>query len=224
MTARYRFTPRLRLAPCLVTLALSLPLLAAPARAEIAVLDNGMILKVVGQRTEGETLFLTLKGGGELGLPAASVRGLVPDEVLDEVKATADGGPLEALAAEAARRHGLDPELVLAVVAVESAFQPTAVSRKGAQGLMQLMPATARSLGVRDAFDPAANLDGGARYLSALIAHYGGDLRRALAAYNAGAGAVARHKGVPPYKETRQYVKKVLGRYEKATRLQEGTQ
>jgi len=200
------------------SLALCVLLAAAAAGAEIAVLDNGMILKVSAQRAEGDTLFLTLKGGGEVGLPASAVRGLVPDEVLDEVAGSRDREGLQELAAEAARRHGLEPELVLAVVAVESGFQPTAVSRKGAQGLMQLMPATARSLGVADVFDPASNLDGGARHLSALVAQYGGDLQRALAAYNAGAGAVERHKGVPPYAETRQYVKKVLGRYEKGRR------
>jgi soluble lytic murein transglycosylase-like protein len=98
---------------------------------------------------------------------------------------------------------------------VESGFRADAVSRKGAQGLMQLMPATAASLGVADAFDPETNLDGGSRYLAELIALYGGDLNRALAAYNAGPGAVSRHRGVPPYRETQAYVKKVMGRYKK---------
>ena len=101
----------------------------------------------------------------------------------------------------------------MAVVSVESGFRPQAVSPKGAQGLMQLMPKTASSLGVADAFDPAQNLDGGARHLGQLLTLYGGDLTRALAAYNAGEGAVDRHRGVPPYRETRAYVKKVLERY-----------
>jgi soluble lytic murein transglycosylase-like protein len=114
-----------------------------------------------------------------------------------------------------ARRHGLDPALVLAVASVESGFRPKAVSPKGAQGLMQLMPATATSLGVADAFDPETNLEGGSRYLAELIALYDGDLTKALAAYNAGPGAVKRHGGVPPYQETRAYVKKVLERYKK---------
>ncbi len=152
---------------------------------------------------------MLLKGGGEVGVPLEAVRGFVPDEVLDEVAVPA-GGDLREIVAAAARRHGLDPALVLAVVSVESGFRPAAVSPKGAQGLMQLMPKTAASLGVEDAFDPAQNLDGGARHLGQLLTLYGGDLTRALAAYNAGEGAVERHGGVPPYRETRAYVKKVL--------------
>lgn len=185
----------------------------AAARADIAVLANGTTLKVGAHRQDAGNVVLALKDGGEVTLPASELRGLVPDEVLDEVASASDGsGDLRQLAADSARRHGLDPELVLAVVSVESAFQPQIVSRKGAQGLMQLMPATARELGVRDAMDPAENLDGGTRYLKDLIARYDGDLTKALAAYNAGPGAVARHGGVPPYKETRRYVREVLRR------------
>jgi soluble lytic murein transglycosylase-like protein len=189
-----------------------LVLVAADARAEIAVLTNGMTLKITARRVEGDVAFLTLKGGGEMGVAASLVRGVVPDEVIDEIVPGA-GGDLRALAVEAARRHGLDPDLVLAVIAVESAFRPDAVSPKGAQGLMQLMPATARSLDVSDPMDPAANVDGGARYLGSLVARYDGDLDKALAAYNAGPGAVDRHNGVPPYKETQGYVKKVKRKY-----------
>jgi hypothetical protein len=190
---------------------LLVPVLAGTARAEIAVLSNGLTLKLDRHRTEGGQVLLELRGGGELGVPPSLVRGFVPDEVLDELDVP--GGDVRALAAAAARRHGLDPELVLAVVAVESGFRPQAVSPKGAQGLMQLMPKTASELGVADAFDPEQNLDGGVRHLGSLLSLYGGDVRRALAAYNAGEGAVARHNGVPPYAETRAYVERVLARY-----------
>jgi hypothetical protein len=197
---------------------LALVLLAAPAaRAEIAVLANGQILKVTARRVEADRIFLSLKDGGDVGILPSEIRGFVPDEVADEVLAPmAAGTDIRALAIAAAQRHGLDPELVLAVVGVESAFRPDAVSHKGAQGLMQLMPATARELGVTDVLDPAQNLDGGTRYLRQLVAMYGGDLGKALAAYNAGPGAVRRHRGVPPYRETLHYIDKVLKRYEKA--------
>ena len=183
----------------------------SPVAAEIAVLANGQTLKVAGRRSEDGLLVLDLRGGGEVGLPPEMVRGFVPDEIVDEI-AAADGD-LRTLARAAAERYGLDPELVLAVVAVESNFEPRAVSRKGAQGLMQLMPGTAGDLGVVDALDAANNLDGGARYLQALLRLYRGDLRKALAAYNAGPGAVARHGGVPPYRETQEYVRRVMKQY-----------
>jgi soluble lytic murein transglycosylase-like protein len=190
---------------------------ASAAQAEIAVLDNGTTLKLSEHRVEGDLLILALKDGGEVGVPASMVRGFVPDEILDEVvpavEAAAAGTDIRALATAAAKRHGLDPELVMAVVAVESAFRAEAVSPKGAQGLMQLMPGTAADLGVKDAFDPAQNLDGGSRYLGALLNLYGGDIAKALAAYNAGAGTVKRHGGVPPYRETRTYIQRVLRQY-----------
>jgi soluble lytic murein transglycosylase-like protein len=197
-------------------LVLVLALGSVEARAEIAVLTNGQTMKIIGRRTEGDTVFVNLKDGGEVGMVASQVRGFVPDEVVDEVLApTGTRAELQALAADVARRHGLDPALVLAVASVESGFEPNAVSPKGALGLMQLMPATASSLGVTDAFDPETNLEGGSRYLAELIALYRGDLTKVLAAYNAGPGAVKRHGGVPPYQETRAYVKKVLERYKK---------
>lgn len=198
--------------------ALALSLLAAPAaRADIALLANGQTMKVASIRQDQGMLWLGLKDGGEIALPPDQVRGVVPDEFIEEVlQEIADapaGSDLAVLATAAARRHHLDPALVLALVQVESAFQPRAVSPKGAQGLTQLMPSTALELGVKDALDPAQNLDGGARYLRQLLTRYGGDVKRALAAYNAGPGAVDRHNGVPPFRETRQYVRRVLDRY-----------
>ncbi|MDB4433332.1 lytic transglycosylase domain-containing protein [bacterium] len=111
-----------------------------------------------------------------------------------------------------AREHRLPPALVKAVIAAESNFEPTATSRRGAQGLMQLMPETARSLGVEDPFEPSENVRGGSRYLRRLMDRYG-DLQRTLAAYNAGPSVVDRHGGMPPYRETRDYVQRVLTYY-----------
>lgn len=116
----------------------------------------------------------------------------------------------DGLVLEHAKQHSLRPELVRAVIQVESGYNARATSPKGAMGLMQLMPATARELGVRDAYDPAENIRGGTRYLRLLLDKYRGNEELALAAYNAGAGAVAKYgQKVPPYRETREYVKKV---------------
>jgi len=109
-----------------------------------------------------------------------------------------------------AERKRVDPRLVKSVMLVESNFNPRAVSRKGARGLMQLMPGTARRYGVRDSFDPHENIRGGTAYLSDLLGMFDGDLVRTLAAYNAGEGAVQRYRGVPPYAETQEYVRRAL--------------
>jgi soluble lytic murein transglycosylase len=114
---------------------------------------------------------------------------------------------------EAANHYGVDPTLVQSVIRVESAFNPWAVSRKGARGLMQLMPQTASSLGVRDSFNPGQNIGGGVRHLRTLIDRYGGNLPLALAAYNAGAQAVDWYRGIPPYPETQLYVRRILSLY-----------
>jgi hypothetical protein len=114
---------------------------------------------------------------------------------------------------QAAARHNVDPNLVRAVVKVESNFNPNAVSRKGAMGLMQLMPSTARQLNVKNPFDPEQNVDAGVRHLKQLLESYGGDIKLTLAAYNAGAGAVARSAGVPHYAETQNYVRRITNLY-----------
>jgi hypothetical protein len=120
---------------------------------------------------------------------------------------------IDAAIDEAAARHNVDPNLVRSVVKVESNFNPNAVSRKGAMGLMQLMPATARSLNVSNPFDPQQNVDAGVRHLKKLLESYGGNVRLSLAAYNAGAGAVARSAGVPHFAETQNYVRRITNLY-----------
>lgn len=110
----------------------------------------------------------------------------------------------------AAEEHSVDASLLRALIHTESGFNPRAVSPKGARGLMQLMPETARLLGVINSFDPVQNISGGTRHLALLIKRYGGNLKLALAAYNAGAGAVEQYGGIPPYRETQEYVRKVL--------------
>ena len=114
---------------------------------------------------------------------------------------------------DAASRHGVDANLVRAIIQVESNFNPHAVSRKGAMGLMQLMPQTARSMNVTNAFDPTQNVDAGVRHLKSLLDDYNGNLELTLAAYNAGSTAVKKSRGIPPYAETRNYVSKITGLY-----------
>ena len=123
---------------------------------------------------------------------------------------------------QAAARHNVDPNLVRAVVKVESNFNPNAVSRKGAMGLMQLMPSTARQLKVKNPFDPEQNVDAGVRHLKQLLESYGGDVRLTLAAYNAGAGAVARSSGVPHFAETQNYVRRITNLYNAGSGLNVG--
>ncbi len=120
---------------------------------------------------------------------------------------------LQAIVSAASNQHQVDADFIASVIHAESGNNPRAVSRKGAQGLMQLMPGTASKLGVKNSFDPAENVDGGVRYLRDLLLLYNNDMAKALAAYNAGPGRVQQYKGVPPYRETHAYVARVIKDY-----------
>jgi soluble lytic murein transglycosylase-like protein len=210
--------------------ACALALLAAtPAAADLVVLVDGGTLKVSGYRVEGDLVLLELAAGGQLTLSIERIDRVVPDEVLAREPESAPAPPPAEFVLrfveghsqpdtpyggsiwESARRHGLNPSLVAAVARVESRFDPRAVSQRGARGLMQLMPATGRRLGLRPAelFDPEKNLDAGARYLRELADRFGDDLSLVLAAYNAGEHAVLRWGGVPPYRETVAYLSRI---------------
>ena len=152
------------------------------------------------------------RGHGNSALSVAAGRKTADSSAAPQV-VQASREEIERLIRQTAERHKVDPALIRAVIAAESAYQPGATSRKGAQGLMQLMPGTAHDLGVGNAYDPRQNIDGGVRYLRALLEKYDGDLDKALAAYNAGEGAVERAHGVPNYAETRAYVRKVTDNY-----------
>ncbi len=200
----------------IVFLALSM-LPVSFARAEIAVMESGKILYVDRYHRADELITLFLTGGGEVTVASEVVVNIVPNEIVEETETAVEQLPLlpqlDDLIAPVAKRHGLDPRLVAAVIMVESSGDPKAESRKGARGLMQLMPETAKTLGVRNSFDPEQNVDGGSRYLRSLLDQHEEDLSLALAAYNAGPTAVAKHGGIPPYPETQKYVKRVLELY-----------
>lgn len=201
----------------------------SPAVADLVVTSEGGVLKVTGWEIEGQWARLHLNSSGTLTLPLSRIERIVDDELVpaDEIQAPPpvesgklafrDGDPVPDtpygdLIYETSRRHELNPALVSAVIRAESAFDPYAVSPKGAKGLMQLMPATAERFGVPDSdlFEPASNLEAGVRYLKWLAQRFDSELPRVLAAYNAGEANVDRYDGVPPFRETQGYVKKVM--------------
>jgi hypothetical protein len=217
-------------------LALLAILLAIPAMAtDVATLRNGFTIRHESRAPLGETtrLFLTSDGGSFIDVPSADIvqiehdstpppavgkelhpvsttpapLGTNPTALIPKGSASVDVGQVVDSASD---KYRLDPDLVNSVIRAESGFKVHAVSPKGAQGLMQLMPQTASKLGVPNAFDPAANVDGGTKYLRELLERYNFDLIKALAAYNAGPHRVEQYGGVPPYRETRKYVASIV--------------
>jgi soluble lytic murein transglycosylase-like protein len=204
----------------LLTLSLTLPVFAG----EFAVLTTGFRLHADRHESDGASVRLYQKDGGFAEMAASMVMRfetevdppVAPAPSAPEVKpAAVERNPRELVEA-AARKNGLPPHFVHSVVAAESGYRSDAVSPKGAVGLMQLMPATAQAYGA-DARDPAQNVEAGTAYLRELLIKYDGDPRRALAAYNAGPGAVDRYNGVPPYAETQTYIERVLRKYKSST-------
>lgn len=190
---------------------------AEPGRADTAVLRNGQRLKITGHQKMGETVRLTVTGG-RIEISATEIEAIEPETEFPPLVRRALDVPFAELIRAAAERHGVDEVLLASVIATESNFNARAVSRKGASGLMQLMPETAARFGVRDIFDPRENIEAGTQYLKELLGRYEGDLARVLAAYNAGPERVAQHGGVPPYRETRNYVKKVAAKMKEAVK------
>jgi len=202
--------------------------IATPASAEMIFFSEQRSMSVASHRFEGERVIVALRGGGEMSFDRSLITKIAPDEV--PYAPVADKAPGEThgaivastgslalvgttdydpLIERAATRHDVDARIVRAVIQVESAFQPRARSSKGAMGLMQLMPKTARQYQARNPYDPASNIDAGTKHLKQLLNEF--ELPLALAAYNAGEGAVRRFGGIPPYAETQAYVSKVLG-------------
>src|ERR1700685_1567003 len=187
------------------------------ARADYMVLQTGQRIQVTGYERVGETLRLTM-AGGTLEIPADALVRVDPEDTFLPVKVKSLDVPYANFISESARAHGVAPELVASVIAVESKFNPNAVSWRSARGLMPLMPETAGRFGVTKVFDPQQNIEAGTRYLKELLLLYKGDLALTLAAYNAGPVRVGQYGSVPPYRETRDYVRRVTGKFLSATR------
>jgi hypothetical protein len=188
--------------------------LAPVARADYAVLQSGQRVHITSYETLGETIRLTMLGG-TLEIPAASLLRIDPEDTFLPVKVKLLDVPFANFIASSAQTQGVAAELVASVIAVESNFNPNAVSVKSARGLMQLMPETAARFGVTNVFDPHQNIDAGTRYLKELLLRYNGDLAMTLAAYNAGPERVGQFRTAPPYRETRNYVRRVTEKFNK---------
>jgi hypothetical protein len=189
---------------------------AAPAvRAEYIVLRSGQRLNVNSYQLVGDTYRLQVNGGS-LELPASEVVAIEPEEVFTPVVTPTppSTAPFGELIQAAASRYSVDADLITSVIAAESNFDPKAISRRNARGLMQLLPETAARLGVRNIFDPAQNIDAGTRYLRDLMQLYRNDLALTLAAYNAGPERVQQYGRIPPFAETQSYVRRVKRNYD----------
>jgi soluble lytic murein transglycosylase-like protein len=198
--------------PTLLILAV-LSTYAAGARADYFVLRSGARLNVSAYQLLGDH-YRVILNGGSAEIAANDVLSIEPEEIFVAApQQPLQQAPFGELIESAARKYAVDADLVFSVIVAESNFNPRAISRRGARGLMQLLPSTAARLGVRDIFDPAQNIDAGTRYLRDLMALYRGDLVLTLAAYNAGPGAVQRFGRVPPYNETISYVRAIRKTY-----------
>ena len=196
---------------------------------ELAVLHNGFSIRhekseIVGSVTR---LYLGTDRSGYVDIPTNEIdrfeKDLAPPVLAPAIKVPVPERPqtLNEVIDTIGDRHHIDPDLINSVIRAESGFKPHAVSPKGAQGLMQLMPHTASQLGVANAFDPKANVEGGTRYLRELLERYNFDLVKALAAYNAGPHRVEQYRGVPPYYETRAYVASIIRDFNRKKRAQQ---
>lgn len=196
-------------------LLLSLALCGArEMRAEYVVLKNGQRLTVTSYQLNGDKYQLQMAGGA-VEIPAAEVVAIEPEEIFTPIAAKpAVKPPYRELVEAAAAHYKVDADLIASVIAAESNFNPKAISRKKARGLMQLMPETAARLGVRNIEDPQENIDAGTRYLRELLQKYNNNLALALAAYNAGPERIERSGRVPPFAETISYVRRVKRGYE----------
>jgi len=193
---------------------------AVPAQAEIVFFSSGRTMSVKGHRTDGESLVLTLRSGGEIVCEPSLVSRITPDEVPypepEPIAVEQPAPPIEVAAVvpygdiidKMSKEQDVPAKLVRAVIQVESAYNSRARSPKGAMGLMQLMPATARQYAVADPYDPASNIEAGIKHLKSLMQRL--PVALALAAYNAGEAAVQRFNGIPPYPETRDYVSRIM--------------
>jgi soluble lytic murein transglycosylase-like protein len=203
----------MRLSRLAVLGATALVFFAQSARAEYVVLKSGQRLVVTGYQLVGNIYKLQL-AGGLAELPAAEVVAIEPEEIFQSApKPALEGIPFSDFISSAAKTHGVDADLIVSVITAESRFNPKAVSRKNARGLMQLLPETATRLGVKNSFDPKENIEAGTRYLRELLDRYHNDLALTLAAYNAGPQRVEQYKTIPPYRETISYVRRVQKTY-----------